>query len=78
MENLSQKMSNSGHMNSFMRRIMVKGIVKFERKLACSKLEKSDSKYKPLHQPSGTSVTRFRGKMMARENWFKQKGKARG
>ena len=30
LEKLTQKMSNNGHMGSFMKRIMIKGIVKFE------------------------------------------------
>ena len=73
LEALSQKMSNSGHMQSFMKRIMMKGIVKFERKLALSKLNKDDKSYKPLHNPSGTSVSRFRKKMMSKQNWFREK-----
>ena len=56
-----------------MTRILIKGIVKYERKVALSRLDKSDKKYKPLHQPSGNSLSRFRRKMLARQKWFKEK-----
>ena len=53
LEDICQRMKNSGHRENFMRRIITAGIVKYERKLKNSKLEQTDKKYRPLHQPSG-------------------------
>ena len=43
LEDISQKMKNSGHKENFMKRILTQGIVKYERKVRNSKLEKEDS-----------------------------------
>ena len=74
-ENISQKMKNSGHSNRFIKRILMAGITKYERKLRNSKLDKDHFQYKPLHQPSGRSVSRMKKKTLARENWFRSQEK---
>ena len=46
-------------------------IVKYERKVRNSKLQKEDSQYSPLHQPSGRCLKRLKKKAQARETWFR-------
>ena len=53
LEDITQKMKNSGHKDHFIRRILTQGITKYERKLKKSKLSRSHNEYAPLHQPSG-------------------------
>ena len=52
LEDITQKMKNSGHKENFMKRIMTQGIIKYERKVKKSELERNDRQYFPLHQPS--------------------------
>ena len=73
LEEATQKMINSGHRNSFIERIMIQGIVKYERMVKRSKLDETEQGYRILHQPSGRCSVRLRKKVMARENWFKPK-----
>ena len=70
LEKLSQKMASSGHKNHFMRRIMISGIVKYERKVKNSRLDPVDKRFKPLYQPSGRALSRLRKKCMSRESWY--------
>ena len=71
LEDISQKMKNSERKEHFMKRILTQGIVKYERKVRNSKLEKEDSQYSPLHQPSGRCLKRLKKKAQARETWFR-------
>ena len=71
LEDLTQKMKNSGHKDHFMRRIMIQGIVKYERRVKKSELNKDDTQYIPLHQPSGRCMMRMKRKAQAQENWFR-------
>ena len=73
LERFSQKMANSGHSNNFMKRILLSGISKFVKLVRASNLGKEEKGYKPLHQASRRSLQRFRKKMMARQEWFKEK-----
>ena len=73
LEEATQKMINSGHRNSFIERIMIQGIVKYERMVKRSKRDETEQGYRILHQPSGRCSVRLRKKVMARENWFKPK-----
>ena len=78
LEDLSQRMSNSGHRPSFMKFVLIGGILRFEMKVKCSLLSKDDPKYKPLFQPSSRDKNRLRKKAMKviRMNSLKkQKGK---
>ena len=75
LEDISQRMKNSGHSDQFMKRILIAGIPKYERKLKYCKVDTENVLYKPHHQPSGRSVKRLKKKTMARENWFKQSDK---
>ena len=52
LEDLSQRMVNSGHKPFFIKRVLVTGISKYERKLQQSKLDPDDKNFKHLHQPS--------------------------
>ena len=71
LEDISQRMRNSGHSNPFMKRILMAGITKYEKKLRNSRLDNRSGQYKPLHQPSGRSINKLKQKTLARENWFK-------
>ena len=71
LEDLSQMMMNSGHSKTFIKSILIGGIMRFEHKLKQSKLEKSDPGYRPLHQPSGRCKKRLRIKAMQKGNWFR-------
>lgn len=73
LENLCQKMVNSEHKTHFIKRILATGITKYERKVKASKLDKSNPRWRPLHQPSGRSLTRLKKKARAREDWYKVK-----
>ena len=73
LEKLCQKMTNSGHRPSYIKRVMVAGWTSYSSKLRNSQLEKDHPAYKPLH--FGTkfdSFGRWKRKVMARENWFKE------
>ena len=71
LEDLSQKMRNSGHKPVFIKNILIRGILRYESKLRNSRLEKRDPKYKPLHQPSGRFAHRMKKKAMAKSQWYK-------
>ena len=71
LEDIIQKMKNSGHKDHFMKRIMIQGITKYERKVRKSKLDLDDSQYSPLHQPSGRCLKRLKKKAQAKESWFR-------
>ena len=76
LEDLSQRMSNSGHKPLYTKRILATGIAKFERMVRNSLLDETDKEYKPLHQPSGRCKLRMKKKAMAKENWFRGKEKS--
>ena len=71
MEDITQRMKNSGHKDHFMKRIMIQGIVKYERRVKKSELDMNNSQYFPLHQPSGRCLIRLKRKAQAQENWFR-------
>ena len=48
LEDLSTKMSTSGHTTKFMRRAMERGIKSFTTKLKKSELDKDDPRYQPM------------------------------
>ena len=73
LEELSQKMVNSGHRPDFIKKIMIGGILRFEDKVRKSQLSKQDPNYKPIHQPSGRNLGRMKKKAMAKDNWYKDK-----
>ena len=59
LEDITQKMKNSGQKEPFMKRIMIQGIIKYERKVKKNELDRNDSQYFPLHQPSGICLKRL-------------------
>ena len=71
LEDLSQMMINSGHSHKFTKSILIGGIMRFEHKLKMSELDKSDTRYKPLHQPSGRCKQRLKRKVMQKQNWYR-------
>ena len=64
LEDLSQKMINSGHKPQFIKRIISSGIAKYERMVSNSQLDPSVQGYKPLHEPSGRCKTRLKKKTL--------------
>ena len=68
LELFSQKLTNSGHGQPFMERILLTGIAKYKRMVEANNQPAGSKGYKPLHQPSGSCVSRFRKKMMAKQN----------
>jgi 3-hydroxy-3-methylglutaryl CoA synthase len=72
LEDITQKMKNSGHKDHFMKRIMIQGITKYERKVRKSELDSDDSQYFPLHQPSGRCLKRLKKKAQAQENCLEE------
>ena len=64
LEDLSQRMVNSGHKPKFIRSILMGGILRFENKVKQSKLDKDAPGYKPLHQPSGICNKRLKNKAL--------------
>ena len=62
LELFSQKLTNSGHGQPFMERILLTGIAKYKRMVEANNQTVGRKGYKPLHQPSGSCVSRFREK----------------
>ena len=75
LEDLTQKMINSGHKPAFIKSILIGGILRYEAKLKNSLLNEKDPEFRPLHQPSGRNNSRLKKKAMARSQWFKDKNK---
>ena len=73
LEDMSQKMVNSGHKPNFMKNILIAGILKFDKKVKASQLTENDPQCKPLNQPSGGNMKRMRRKVMAKAEWYKDK-----
>ena len=72
LEKLSQKMVNSEHRPNYIKRVMQAGWMSYTAKLKNSQLPQNHPAYKPLHL--GTkfdSYGRWKKKVMARENWYK-------
>ena len=79
LEDICQRMMNSGHKPAFIKNILIMGIIRYEIKLTNSLLSKTDPKYKPLHQPSGRSKVRMKRKALAKTKWYRdQKVKEAG
>ena len=75
LEDLSQRMTNSGHSPKFIKRILINGITSFESKLMNCKLSKTDPKFRPLYQHSDRNKKRLKKKAMSKANWFKDQEK---
>ena len=72
LEDLSTKMSTSGHTTKFMRRAMERGIKSFTTKLKKSELEKDDPRYQPLYVGwSWKRNERKKEKIMKKNKWFR-------
>ena len=71
LEHLCQKMVNSAHRPSYIRRVLITGITKFNAKVQNSKRKRDHPSFKPLYL--GThydSVGRWKKKTMAKESWY--------
>ena len=67
----AQKMRNSGFSVASCQFILVHGVVKFIEMLNCSKLPKSDPKFKPLYNSSKNDIfNRKLHKMLAKTSWY--------
>jgi hypothetical protein len=74
LEKFSQKMINSGHKQSYVKKVMISGILKFKRKLRKSLLPRTHKEYKPLHLGTKyNTLGRWKQKMLARNNWYEDK-----
>jgi hypothetical protein len=72
LEDLSTRMSTSGHTVKFMRRAMERGIKSFTTKLNKSKLDKDDPRYQPLHVGwTWKRKERKKEKLLKKNRWFK-------
>jgi hypothetical protein len=71
LEQFSQKLANSGHGLPFMERILLTRIAKYKWMVEASNQPVGSKGHKPLHQPSGSCMSRFRKKMLAKQNWYK-------
>ena len=71
LEDLCQRMVNSGHKPKFIRSVLIGGILRFESKMRQSKLEKDSPGYRPLHQPTGRCKDRLKNKAMKKNNWYR-------
>ena len=75
LNNLAVKMCTSGYNTIYIRKVMVAGIKGYEKRLANSRRQKTDPKYKPLHlSKSFNAVRRMEKKLLAKTNWFKEGG----
>ena len=74
LEKFRQKMVNSNHTQNFTRAIITAGIISYTAKLRNSLLEQENPRHRPLHLSTKyQEVKRWKMKMMARENWYKDK-----
>ena len=73
LDNLSQKLSNSGYKLEKVRQILVGGLSGYEKRLRQSKLEKSNG-YRPLHESAaGSHLARSKKKLTGKNTWYKEK-----
>jgi hypothetical protein len=76
LEKLCQKMANSEHRPVYIKKVMISGITTYEAKLKKSLLPAGNPGFKPLHLgTSYNSKGRWRKKVMAREEWYKDQEK---
>ena len=74
LDRLSVKMMTSGHKQEFARKVMITGIVKFERKVKRSALPSNHKEYKPLHLGTHwNSLGRWKSKVLGVDTWFEDK-----
>ena len=78
LEDLCQRLRNSGHKPTYIKNILIRGIIRYELKVKNSLLSKSDPKYKPLHQPSGRSKVRMKRKALAKTKWYREQNEHEG
>ena len=71
-------MKTSGHSNTFIRNVAVKGIMAYEQKVKRSLLEKSNPAYMPLYMGSFNSRGRAKQKAQKKSNRFKNKAQEQG
>ena len=74
LEKLSQKMINSGHHSCFIKRVMMSGICKYERKVRSSQLERKDPAFRPLYLSTRyDELGRWKKRVMEKEEWYLDK-----
>ena len=75
LEDLSQRIINSGHKPSFISGIHFGGILRFEAKLKLYKLPHDAPGYNSLHQPLIRNTKMMRIEAMSKADWYKDKDK---
>ena len=72
-DNYGMKLVNSGYSLDQSRKMIVGGLVGYERRLALSR-DTTNLKWRPLHEGAKFNATGRRNKkLMARNNWYKRK-----
>ena len=74
MSGLAQKMLNSGHTRWYTKVILIQGVTKFLHRVRLSRLQTTDSRYRPLHLPKEhREAERQLNKCLAKTTWHKSK-----
>ena len=74
LDRFAQKMANSGYGLLTIRRVIVAGLKGYEARVLRSKLDKSDKKWRSLHESSEASWgSRWRKKLLGKMTWFRGK-----
>ena len=74
LDNMTQKMVNSGYSKDYIRKVVVAGLKGYEKRLTLSKLAEGDPKFAPLHQPASYKRNgRAKAKALQKKRWFKPK-----
>ena len=74
--NFTQKMANSGYRLEQIRRIVIAGLLGYEKRVEASKLDATESGFRPLHENAKYSgASRARKKLVGKSSWFKDKKK---
>ena len=73
LDNVAQKLTNSGYNMDEIRKGMVGALTGYERKLEASKKSPKEKGYKPLHEGAeGSHGKRMRKKLTGKSSWFKK------
>ena len=73
LDNVAQKLTNSGDNMDEIRKGMVGALTGYERKLEASKKSPKEKGYKPLHEGAeGSHGKRMRKKLTGKSSWFKK------
>ena len=72
LDRYAQKMSNSGYNLAYIRKRLIGGLKGYEGRLWKSKLDKTDKRWRALHESAGASWgTRWKKKLLGKSTWYK-------